>query len=773
CQSGQTEKSSSEKPASKLSDTNTTVVTTEDLDPENEAEQIRWPHQVTTDKYTITFYEPQPTEWDNYQQLQAWMAISATGEGLDEKLYGALELSAETHTDFLERKVMLSNIRVSDTHLPENAGDAAAKLKKYVTEELIKVAEPVNLDNLLDSLKEKEIPRRVAKFNMDPPEIFVRNHPALLVSINGETLYSAVPKAKGIEFVVNTNWDLFKDSQSSQHYLLNRDQWYTSSTLDGKWLHTTELPSSLSSLPNEESWQTVRENIPPNASSDAPTPEILIAHKPSELILIDGDTDLAAISGTGISYVKNTVSDLFNHSDTWYYLVSGRWFKSSDLSAWVPASNDLPVDFAQIPSDHLKSYVVASVPGTLEARLAVMQSQIPVQATVNRSVVPVQVTYAGEPQFEKVLGTDLYWAVNTQYDVIQFKDQYYICQQGIWFVGPGAKGPFVVATHIPVEFSSIPPTHPLYHVVFVKVYEVHEQTVVTGYTSGYHNQFHFGMTVVYGTGWYYSPYSYYDPFYGYPYYYHYPRSYGMGTYYNPVNGAYGRRGAVYGPYGGASRGAFFNPETGTYARGRSAWDSDTFVGQAAAYNPRTGISAITEQGVDDYDRWGETVIRRGRDTVSISKRGDERGTVRNIQSSQGGRVAIANNGNNRAAVGQSSDGNIYAGKDGSVYKRDDNGWHKRSDGDWQTMDMPNRNEISDRAKSAGSADLTERIRNADRAQAQNRANQARSQLNTMGQLDRDHRSRTQGQNSQRNYQRYNRTMGGATGNRGAIRARRR
>ncbi|MBV1905453.1 MAG: hypothetical protein KUG75_05195, partial [Pseudomonadales bacterium] len=87
CQSGQTEKSSSEKPASKSSDTSSTVVTTEDLDPKNEAEQTRWPHQVTTDKYTITFYEPQPTDWDNYQELQAWMAISATGEGLDEKLY--------------------------------------------------------------------------------------------------------------------------------------------------------------------------------------------------------------------------------------------------------------------------------------------------------------------------------------------------------------------------------------------------------------------------------------------------------------------------------------------------------------------------------------------------------------------------------------------------------------------------------------------------------------------------------------------------------------
>ncbi len=52
--------------------------------------------------------------------------------------------------------------------------------------------------------------------------------------------------------------------------------------------------------------------------------------------------------------------------------------------------------------------------------------------------------------------------------------------------------------------------------------------------------------MVYGTGWYYDPYSYWGSYYPYPIYYPYPHSYGMAAYYNPYTGTYGRGASVYG-----------------------------------------------------------------------------------------------------------------------------------------------------------------------------------------------------------------------------------
>ena len=56
----------------------------------------------------------------------------------------------------------------------------------------------------------------------------------------------------------------------------------------------------------------------------------------------------------------------------YYYLVTGRWFKAKSLKGpWLAATGKLPNDFAKIPSDHEKGYVLVSVPNTEDAKAAV------------------------------------------------------------------------------------------------------------------------------------------------------------------------------------------------------------------------------------------------------------------------------------------------------------------------------------------------------------------------------------------------------------------
>ena len=94
----------------------------------------------------------------------------------------------------------------------------------------------------------------------------------------------------------------------------------------------------------------------------------------------------------------------------------------------------------------------------------------------------------------------------------------------------------------------------------------------------------------------------YGGFYGG--YYGYPHTYGMGAWYNPHTGAYGRGYAAYGPYGGVGMGASYNPRTGTYARGAAAYGPYGSRSAGQAYNPRTGTYAQTRQGSNVYGNWG-------------------------------------------------------------------------------------------------------------------------------------------------------------------------
>ncbi len=110
------------------------------------------------------------------------------------------------------------------------------------------------------------------------------------------------------------------------------------------------------------------------------------------------------------------------------------------------ASDKLPPDFALIPSDSPHADVLPSVPGTAQAQLAVLQAQVPRQATLNQASAKLTVTYAGQPQFKPIPGTSMTYAVNTPFEVIGAGGKFYVCYQGAWFVGPSPTGPWVLAT---------------------------------------------------------------------------------------------------------------------------------------------------------------------------------------------------------------------------------------------------------------------------------------------------------------------------------------
>ena len=326
-----------------------------------------------------------------------------------------------------------------------------------------------------------------------------------------------------------------------------------------------------------------------------------------------------------------------------YYLVAGRWFSAPDFTGpWTFATPSLPGDFKQIPLEHERSRVLASVPGTDQAVEAILIAQVPNTARVNKKELKApEVAFQGDPQFTPIETTSVERAVNTDKDVFKVGDLYYMCSQGVWFVGKGSTGPWEVASSVPEEIYKIPVSSPSHHVTYVTVEEdddSNDDWVVYAAAAGYT-----GMMVAYGctmwgSGWYYPPYVGWGGYY--PYYYgHFP-TYGYSAWYNPYTGAYGRSAGVYGPYGGAGVGARYNPRTGTYARGAAAYGPYGARGVAHAYNPRTGAYAATRQGSNVYGSWGSTAVQRGDDWAKTNRYTNRQtgNTTRTIRTDEGSAV---------------------------------------------------------------------------------------------------------------------------------------
>ena len=644
------------------------------------AAPIDWPREIQHAKGKVVVYQPQIDEWPDFKVVKARSAIAFLPTGAKNPQLGIVELQARTEVDFESRLVKLTRLQVTGVNFPgatkEKNAQALTELKAMVNSETIR---SIDLDRMLASLERAGV--KNVDLKNDPPKIFYSKKPAALVIFDGKPILSPI-KDSELKFIVNTNWDIFYEEKTKTNYLRNEKTWLKSNNLLGPYTPVEKLPDSFKKLPMNDNWKDVLLAIPPQKLKAEDMPVLFLSEQPAELIQMKGEPDYKPIPQTNLVWVSNTDSDLiFYPTDNhYYYLVSGRWFKTKSLEngPWAFATPSLPADFKKIPVDHAIGPVRASVPGTREAEEAVIQASIPQTAKINKKTAKApEVVYAGgKPEFKEIESTTLKRAVNTEHDIIQVKDEYYLCFEGVWFVSKNPAGPWTVAEKVPVEIYKIPPSDPSYNVTYVTVQEDESSTdewVSVAVASGYFGTMIASDCVFWGTGWYYPPYYYYGGYY--PYYYPYYPSYGASAWYNPYTGTFGRSGWAYGPYGGVGYGARYNPRTGTYARGAAAYGPYGARGYAEAYNPRTGTAARTRQGSNYYSSWGSTAVRRGDDWVKTG----------HVRGQEGGGMRYRTSDGNSGFVGHRGD-DLYAGRDGNVYRRSDNGWQSWDNGNWNSVD---------------------------------------------------------------------------------------
>jgi hypothetical protein len=657
------------------------------------AQDVGWPREKSNASGTLIYYQPQLDEWKDFRRLDARMAVSVKPTG-DQPTLGVVSFRARTDANLDTRNVVVSRLEIISVRFPSLDAAKAAAMEALVRNFLLPSGTlNINLDRLLaalDQSKPASLPAVAVK--NDPPKIFVAYDKAILLLVDGDPVRAPIEKSS-LEYVVNTNWNIFFDKDQSKYYLLNGRQWLSATTLDGPWQATAKLPEAMASLPHQPNWEEVKKALP--APSFAGTaPKVFYSSTPAEILLFRGQPRFKPIANTQLQYATNTESDVFlqGAENQYYFLMAGRWFRAKTLDGpWSYASADLPADFALIPPNSARSRVLASVPGTEEANDAVLLAQVPTTVVVDpaQAEAQVKVSYDGPPQFKLIEPTSMSYASNTEDKVIKVGDLYYLCFQGVWFMSTAPQGPWKTAASVPQEIYTIPASSPVYNVTYVTQTTTSSGEIEASATAGYMGMFIIGMavgaTVAYGTGYYYPPYFYYGP-YPYPIYRPYPITYGVGAFYNPHNGAYGYARGAYGPYGGVAGAAWYNPSRGTYGRAVGACGVYGCAGAARAYNPYTGAYGATRQGSNAYSQWGSSVVTKGDKWAQTGHYTDSRGTIAGARTSEGGRVVAGSGQNGRGFVGQSGAGDVYAGKDGNVYKKTDSGWQQYDKGGWNPVD---------------------------------------------------------------------------------------
>ncbi len=501
--------------------------------------QEKWPVRFTSAGADYQVFAPQP-ETMNGDHFTSRSAVALQRAQDKQPLFGAIWGEGVMEVDRTSRLGKLTRFTVSDARFP-NLTDAAelAAIKQAISTELPVHCGPISIDWLVSALEEEK--RSDNGFSNDPPEIIYTETPSALVFIDGAPRYetmSATMATDGdpvyatgstsIQRVSNTPF-LIVRPEGGDHYLYGSGLWFRAGSINGPWAEEKNVPVELRNIASE-----VDSTAAITASDDQRiVPAIIVRTAPAELLDLDGAPRMEPVQNTSLLYATNTDKNLFLdiNSQAYYLLASGRWFSTRDPRngpwTFVP-SNKLPEAFASIPEGSKRDDVLAHISGTDAAREAVRDASIPQTAQVDRRSATANVTYQGDPAFEQIAGTDVYYARNASTNVLRIKGRFYVCDNAVWFEGPTPDGPWTVSTEVPADVGTIPPSNQMYNLRYVYIYDHTPDVVYVGYTPGYLGAYVQDGCVIYGTGYYYRPWG--------PYWYPRPFTWGFGMYYDPWYG---------------------------------------------------------------------------------------------------------------------------------------------------------------------------------------------------------------------------------------------
>jgi len=117
----------------------------------------------------------------------------------------------------------------------------------------------ISLDRMIASVENANAHVQTITGNPQPPLIFVSTTPAILLFVEGKPVLASVPGTT-LQYVVNTNWDLFFDN--SEYFLLDGKTWIKSKDLAGPWAGTSKLPADFAKIPKGQNWDEVLKAVP-------------------------------------------------------------------------------------------------------------------------------------------------------------------------------------------------------------------------------------------------------------------------------------------------------------------------------------------------------------------------------------------------------------------------------------------------------------------------------------------------------------------------------
>src|SRR6185503_77024 len=202
-----------------------------------------WPKEVDAAGSKLTIYEPQ-IESLKGTKLSSRAAISVVPEGTTEPIYGAIWLEATLKTSVDGKTARPEDIKAVELRLPSTLPG----LREAAAREISRWNLVYDIDQVMAELRQLEERKAAAQaLKAEVPEIHFRSHPAVLVTIDGDPEWRAIPNSP-MKRLANSAFFIVEEADAGKCYLRVEPFWWTSASALGPWQAAEDVPEAVDEL---------------------------------------------------------------------------------------------------------------------------------------------------------------------------------------------------------------------------------------------------------------------------------------------------------------------------------------------------------------------------------------------------------------------------------------------------------------------------------------------------------------------------------------------
>ncbi len=187
-------------------------------------------------------------------------------------------------------------------------------------------------------------------------------------------------------------------------------------------------------------------------------PLIFVGYAPSIVLQLEGKPQLFKTNTESLQFVFNANWPLFyNKNNSQYYLFDEQeWQTSNSITGPWSFTTPLPQTLINLAKDPQWENIKSAIPAPNNQSLPTLN--------VYYAESPAEIIlFKGQPVYQRISGTALEYATNTQSDLFQDLNLsiYYYLTQGRWFSAQNISGPWTFASSsLPADFAQIPLSSP-------------------------------------------------------------------------------------------------------------------------------------------------------------------------------------------------------------------------------------------------------------------------------------------------------------------------